>query len=89
MYRDKFRKVQRITVRRERGGKGWKVINTENGEQLDGGIVTRTRIPAGRRESAGSLSLSQWGSVNTTNRCFLTRLDSTPRVIAVAFIQTA
>lgn len=55
--------------------RGWR----ENGEQLDGGIVTRTRIPAGRRNGTGNRqALSQWGPVNTTNR--FSMLSNPPRL---------
>lgn len=40
----------------------------ENREQLDRGIVTRTRVPAGRPcGTRNRQALSQWGPVNTTN----------------------
>lgn len=40
----------------------------ENREQLDRGIVTRTRVPAGRPSGTRNRqALSQWGPVNTTN----------------------
>lgn len=43
------------------------------------GIVTRTRIPAGRRNGTGNRqALSQWGPVNTTNR--FSMLSNPPRL---------